>query len=155
MSDQAKVVPAFRKWLRDLRAAFPPNSPGAHFFGARSHGNENDAWCAAGRFLSLVALGEADPWLPALLRRYNASQISWLVGSDGTLLVNEVIKLEELAEKWEYLGTKICGLAGVPYADGGLRRNPSAHGHYSVRGGHFDSRRDLPGLMSDGGRLCP
>ena len=26
---------------------------------------------------------------------------------------------------------EICGLAKAPYADGGLRRNPSSHGHYS------------------------
>jgi len=47
------------------------------------------------------------------------------------VLVNRVIKLEELEAAWPQLQREICGLAKAPYADGGLRRNPSSHGHYS------------------------
>ena len=70
LSDPAESGARFRAWLRDMRATFPPGSRNAHFFGSRSHGNENDAW-------------------------FNASQLSWLVGPDGrTILVDDVIKLE-------------------------------------------------------------
>ena len=58
LKDPAQSAPRFRKWLRDMRAAFPPGSKDQHLFGSRSHGNE------------------ADPW-------FNASQISWFTGPDG------------------------------------------------------------------------
>ncbi|KAL1504932.1 hypothetical protein AB1Y20_008699 [Prymnesium parvum] len=102
----AEATRKFRAWVRDLYAAFPPGHKDAHLFGARSHGNERDPW-------------------------YNASQISWLIDGEGKLLVDRVIKLEELEAQWPLLQREICGLANVPYADNGLRRNPSSHGHYS------------------------
>ena len=50
----------------------------------------------------------------------------------GTILVNEVIKLEELESRWPALQRRICGFAHSPYAeDAELKRNPSSHGHYS------------------------
>lgn len=58
-------------------------------------------------------------------------QISWLVDKDQQLLVRDIIKLEELEAHWPQLQRRICGLSRVQYADGGLRRNPSSHGHYS------------------------
>ena len=90
-----------------MGAKFPPSSRDAHLFGARSHGNEIDPW-------------------------FNASQLSWLVDASGKLLVNDVIKLEELESRWPTLQTHICGFARSAYAeDSNLKRNPSSHGHYS------------------------
>ena len=71
-----------------MGAAFPPGHKEQHLFGARFHGNERDAW-------------------------YNASQISWFVDAQGTLLVDDVFKLEELEAHWPTLQQKICALRGV------------------------------------------
>ena len=91
-----------------MRAAFPPGTKDAHLFGSRSHGNERDPW-------------------------FNASQLSWLVDASGRLLVQTVIKLEELEQRWPELQRQICGFAHTPYAeDAELRRNPSSHSHYST-----------------------
>ena len=60
------------------------------------------------------------------------SQLSWVVDARGNLLVDRVIKLEDLEAAWPDLQRDICGLSRAPYADGGLRRNPSSHGHYST-----------------------
>lgn len=107
LSDKAKSAAQFRKWIGALAARFPPNSSSAHLFGSRSHGNEIDRW-------------------------FNASQLSWLVDGSGRLLVNEVIKLEELEARWPSLQRHICGFSRAPYAaDADLKRNPSSHGHYS------------------------
>ena len=64
---------------------------------------------------------------------YNASQLSWLVDASGTRLVTDVIKLEELEERWPQLQRAVCGLASTPYGDPAAtsRRNPSKHRHYS------------------------
>ena len=102
----------FQRWLLDMGAAFPPGHKEQHLFGARFHGNERDAW-------------------------YNASQISWFVDAQGTLLVDDVFKLEELEAHWPTLQQKICALRGVPYADNGYRKNPSSHAHYSR---YYDDR---------------
>ena len=102
--EQAKL--RFRKWLHDMRQAFPPGTKDAHFFGSRSHGNEHDSW-------------------------FNASQISWMVDGQGRQLVDEIIRLEDLDAAWPQLQRKICGLRGVVAGDNGLRRNPSKHVHYS------------------------
>lgn len=123
LKDQTKAIVAFRLWVRQMRSAFPPDSKDAHLFGARSHGNELDGW-------------------------FNASQISWLVDQRGELLVNKVIKLEELQSRWPELQASICGLAQTPYADQlDLRRNPSSHAHYSL---YYDAetRRIVDEYMS-------
>jgi len=96
----------FRQWLTDMRAAFPPGTKDAHLFGSRSHGNEADGW-------------------------FNASQTSWIVDAHGRQMVNEVIRLEDLSTAWPGLQAKVCGLRGVTATDGGLRKNPSRHAHYS------------------------
>ena len=107
LKDPALAAPRFRKWLRDMRAAFPPGTAHQHLFGSRSHGNEADAW-------------------------FNASQISWFVGADGrTSLVDDILRLEDLNASWPALRRRVCGLRDVSYADGGLRKNPSVHTHYS------------------------
>ena len=97
--------------LRSRRSR-APTAPTSPLSGARSHGNERDAW-------------------------YNASQISWFVDAQGTLLVDDVFKLEELEAHWPTLQQKICALRGVPYADNGYRKNPSSHAHYSR---YYDDR---------------
>merc|ERR1712070_781233 len=90
--------------------AHPVNSKDAHFFGARSHGNELDPW-------------------------YNASQLSWLIDGSGARLV-EVIRLEDLEAMWPKLRASICGLEHASYnqvahGTSTARRNPSHHLHYS------------------------
>ncbi len=113
LRDPAQAATKFRAWLADMRSAFPPGSKDAHLFGSRSHGNENDGW-------------------------FNASQVSWLVGADRTtLLVRDVIRLEELEASWHVLARNICGFSRLSYAQyvaasvGSMRRNPSTHVHYS------------------------
>ena len=107
LKDRSECITKFRKWIRDMHTAFPPTTRSAHLFGSRSHGNEIDPW-------------------------FNASQLSWLVDGSGKLLVNEVIKLEELESAWPKLQSKICGFGSSKYGeDAELRRNPSSHGHYS------------------------
>ena len=108
LRDPLESVAKFLAWVRDMHDAFPIGSRHEHLFGARSHGNERDAW-------------------------YNASQVSWLVDAKGTYLVDDIIKLEELEERWPALQRAICGLAHVSYAsDAELRKNPSKHAHYSM-----------------------
>ena len=43
----------------------------------------------------------------------------------------QVIRLEDLSTAWPGLQAKVCGLRGVTATDGGLRKNPSRHAHYS------------------------
>ena len=122
LQNHDEAAARFRKWLADMRAAFPPGSRDQHLFGARSHGNEADSW-------------------------YNASQLSWFVDARGTQLVNDVFKLEELETHWPTLRRRICGLSRVSYSDGGLRRNPSSHVHYS-RYYDDESRRTVAEYMA-------
>jgi hypothetical protein len=49
LKEPSKVAVKFREWLRQMRATFPPGHPQQHLFGARSHGNEKDAWCRTPR----------------------------------------------------------------------------------------------------------
>jgi len=107
LKDKQQAKTKFRTWIKQMAKAFPPGSRDQHLFGSRSHGNERDAW-------------------------FNASQISWMVDAKGKLLVDEVFKLEELEAHWPQLSGKICGFNNVPYADGGLKRNPSSHDHFSL-----------------------
>ena len=67
LKDPAQSKLRFRRWLHDMRAAFPPGSKNAHLFGSRSHGNERDGW-------------------------FNASQTSWMVDGHGRQLVDDVIR---------------------------------------------------------------
>ena len=64
LHDPVRAGEEFRKWLHALRAAFPPRTKDAHFFGARSHGNELEPW-------------------------FDASQLSWLVDAKNRSLVNK------------------------------------------------------------------
>jgi hypothetical protein len=97
-----------------MHAGFPPGHANQHLFGSKPHGNARDAW-------------------------FNASQLSWMVDAAGTLLVDDVFKLEELSSAWPILQRKICGLQRVSYerATASLVRNPSSHGHYSF---YYDDR---------------
>ena len=44
LKDVDEATVRFRAWLIDMAAKFPLGSASQHFFGARSHGNEYDAW---------------------------------------------------------------------------------------------------------------
>ena len=78
------------------------------------------------------------------------AQLSWLVGADGALLVDEVVRLEELRERWPpTLQKAICGLAGTSYAEAtapaNARRNPVAASHTrTTRTWHYSLYYDEP-----------
>ena len=56
LREPAEAVRRFRVWIRAMRGAFPPGHKDAHLFGARSHGNERDPWCASLPSRTLVSL---------------------------------------------------------------------------------------------------
>ena len=85
--------------------AYPPGSPKEYLFGSFAHGNEAAA-------------------------HFNASQVSWLVSDEGELLVDEVVRLEDLTREWPRIRAKLCldddgAAAVVP------RVNANPHRHYS------------------------
>jgi len=98
-TQRERAVREFRGWLVRLNEKYPPGHPLEYMVGSMAHGNDKDPW-------------------------FNASQVSWLVDGKGKLLVDEVIKLEELSQKW---------LQGALCDDSLLMSqvNPSIHGHYS------------------------
>ena len=78
-------------------------------FGSMSHGNVENPW-------------------------FNASQLSWLVDEQGTVLVDKIIKLEELNHQWTGLVEELCvdpGEMALSHA------NPSSHAHYSA---YYDAK---------------
>lgn len=92
-ANETHSITLFRAWVRHVRQLHPPDRPGAwHFTSASGHGNEQ-------------------------ARGYNASQLSWLVGEDGVLLVDRVYKLEELEGRWAELQGHVCGLRGTTYRE--------------------------------------
>ncbi|KAL3896720.1 MAG: hypothetical protein SGPRY_013209, partial [Prymnesium sp.] len=95
LNNPSEAIRKFRIWIREMFAISPPGHKDAHLFSSKSHGNERNPW-------------------------HNASQLSWLVDQSGTLLVNRVIKLEELEAEWPMLQREICGLANTPYSDNRL-----------------------------------
>lgn len=111
LKDPAQAAPKFRSWLLALRHKFPPGSKKSYLFGSYSHGNARNSW-------------------------FNASQLSWFVDASGKLLVQKVIKLEELESRWPSLRKSICGLSDAPISngsmDGGVKKNPSSHAHYAT-----------------------
>ena len=70
----------FRAWVRHARRSFQPDSRMAwQFTTVDGHGNEH-------------------------VSSFNASQLSWLVDATGrALLVDDVIRLEDLEQRWPYL----------------------------------------------------
>lgn len=81
--DDKRVAEEFRQWLQRLHKAYPPGSSEEYLFGSLPHGNEVTA-------------------------HFNASQVSWLVSDKGELLVDEVVRLEDLNEEWPRLSAKLC-----------------------------------------------
>jgi hypothetical protein len=114
LNDPVVARARFREWIIAMPATFPPGHANQYLFGSKSHGNNHDAW-------------------------FNASQISWMVDEAGSLLVDDVFKLEELSSAWPVLQSKICGLQRMSYQEAttSIRRNPSSHGHYSL---YYDDR---------------
>jgi chondroitin 4-sulfotransferase 11 len=97
-ANESHSIALFRSWVQHARKVHPPGASDAwRFTTADAHGNEQ-------------------------VRGFNASQLSWLVDEHGTMLVNEVYKLEELEARWPELQTKVCGLRRHSYAD--TRNNP-------------------------------
>ena len=105
-----------------------PGHPLEYMVGSMAHGNDKDKW-------------------------FNASQISWLVDRNGAVLVDEVIKLEELDQTSLRVGIRsklsrppsqnkpasasnpppapVSGQAKLCSNLGMGQVNPSSHGHYS------------------------
>jgi hypothetical protein len=86
LDDNANAIPAFRKWMKRLDDAFPTGHPDNYLFGSMAHGNDESPW-------------------------FNASQLSWMVDRSGQVLVDKVIKLEELTDQWSQLTTDLCAPA--------------------------------------------
>lgn len=100
----------FRAWVRHARRSFPPDSRMAwQFTTVDGHGNEH-------------------------VSSFNASQLSWLVDATGrALLVDDVIRLEDLEQRWPYLQSRVCGLRHISYSTARLHPlvramdHPSSH----------------------------
>ena len=89
--NETHSIAHFRSWVRHARRMHPPHSAEAwRFTTSDAHGNEQAGW-------------------------FNASQLSWLVDGSGKLLVDAVIKLEDLERRWPELQTRVCGLHAVDY----------------------------------------
>lgn len=110
--DENQSIAHFRSWVRHARRAHPPDAPDAwKFTSADGHGNE-------------------------LQRGFNASQTSWLVDESGTLLVDDVFRLEDLSRRWPELQAKVCGLPAYAAVrdDPAVRAldHPSRHAPYAA-----------------------
>lgn len=94
--NETRSITHFRSWVRYASQVYPPGAREAwRFTTADAHGNEQ-------------------------VHGFNASQLSWLVDERGSLLVNEIYRLEELEVKWPELQARVCGLRKVSY---GLARS--------------------------------
>ena len=111
--NETRSIAHFRAWVRHARRAHPPGSADSwRFTTVDGHGNEQS-------------------------RRFNATQLSWLVDEQGALLVKEIYKLEELEDRWPELKARVCGLRRVAYRaardDPAVRAmdHPSRHAPYA------------------------
>ena len=88
MSDEQKIE-AFHQWIQKLYAKFPPGHPEHYRFGAAGHGNE-------------------------IYDTFGASQTSWMVDSDGEMVVKDIYKLEEISNDISKMAEKIPCLKNGP-----------------------------------------
>ena len=102
LEEPAEAIPKFREWMHQLDENFPVGHPKNYLFGSMAHGNDENSW-------------------------YNASQLSWMVDGIGELMVEKVVKLEELSTEWENLMHNMC-TDKIPLS----HANPSKHTHYSA-----------------------
>jgi len=100
--DDERVATEYRQWLHRLYLAYPPGSKREYLFGSLPHGNEVTA-------------------------HFKASQLSWLVDEKGDLLVDEVVKLEDLNREWPRISTKLC----LKKEQSVSKINSNKHRHYS------------------------
>ena len=88
MSDEEKIE-AFHDWIQKLYKTFPPGVPDHYRFGTAGHGNE-------------------------VYRTFGASQMSWLIDSEGKMVVKDIYKLEELSQDFSSLADNIPCLKRGP-----------------------------------------
>merc|ERR1711871_89473 len=100
--DDHRVAEEFRQWLQRLYEAYPPGSSEEYLFGSLPHGNEVTA-------------------------HFNASQVSWLVSDKGELLVDDVVRLEDLTREWPRISAKLC----LDDDQAVSKINSNSHRHYS------------------------
>jgi len=99
VADEDVSIKHFREWIRYAHSSTPPGSKDEYLVTtADALGNENYG-C------------------------FNASQTSWLVDEHCELLLDEIIKLEELEAAWPTLQARVCGLHDVSYA--AAKENPA------------------------------
>eukprot|EP00039_Didymoeca_costata_P002869 m.63291 g.63291 ORF g.63291 m.63291 type:complete len:992 (+) comp11573_c0_seq1:115-3090(+) len=101
ITDHEQAAAKFRHWVKQLDEAFPVGSSTNYLFGSMSHGNDENTW-------------------------FNASQLSWLVDNSGAILVDKIVKLEDLSTEWPHLVESMC----APLIEAS-HKNPSSHLHYS------------------------
>ena len=113
-ANETRSIELFRSWVRHAGRTFPPGAADAwRFTTSDAHGNERAP-------------------------TFNASQLSWLVDEKGRLLVDEVIRLEDLERRWPQLQERVCGLRGTAYRAArdhpAIRAmdHPSDHAPYAV-----------------------
>ena len=89
-ANETRSIELFRSWVRHAGRTFPP--------GRRR-----------------VALHDVRRPRQRARADTNASQLSWLVDEKGRLLVDEIIRLEDLERRWPQLQERVCGLRGTAY----------------------------------------
>ena len=105
MTDEEKIE-AFHVWIQTIYKKFPPGSPEHYRFGAAGHGNE-------------------------IYKTFGASQTSWMVDSDGKMVVKDIYKLEELSKDISTMAEKIPCLKNGPL-DMAKVNKTSKYPHYTL-----------------------
>ena len=86
-ANETRSIELFRSWVRHAGRTFPPGAADAwRFTTSDAHGNERAP-------------------------TFNASQLSWLVDEKGRLIVDEIIRLEDLERRWPQLQERVAGCA--------------------------------------------
>ena len=99
-TDEEKIK-AFHKWMKKLYEAYPPGSRDQYLFGSKGHGNEE--------YLT-----------------FNSTQTSWLVNEQGDMVVERVIKLEDLSSDMTLLSEKIPCLKRSPHGNTMIKKNKTS-----------------------------
>lgn len=98
----AEVRFQFQAWVHRLHQAHPVGSKQEFQFSSLAHGNDEEA-------------------------HFNASQSSWFSDAQGRMMVQDIVKLEELNQEWPRLSKQICAPPGTTVS----HRNSREHAHYS------------------------
>mmetsp|Transcript_26069 Transcript_26069/g.39456 ORF Transcript_26069/g.39456 Transcript_26069/m.39456 type:complete len:373 (+) Transcript_26069:144-1262(+) len=99
-TDEEKIE-AFHKWMKQLYKAYPPGSRDQYLFGSKGHGNEE--------YLT-----------------FNSTQTSWLVNEQGDMVVERVIKLEDLSTDMTLLSERIPCLKNAQNGNKLIKKNKTS-----------------------------